>query len=67
MTLDEAIRIQRTVLGKLVSDNYLKADEYPAFNMGVEALERERLFRERLIELKLDRDIIPLPSEEETK
>ena len=39
MTIDEAIKVQRRVLGKLASDNYLKADEYQSFQLGIEALE----------------------------
>ena len=61
MTIDEAIKVQRRVLGKLASDNYLKADEYQSFQLGIEALEAIKAGREWGFLNSTDR----LPSEEE--
>ena len=62
MTLEEAIKEYQRGLQIGLPLVYLSPE---AARLGIEALEREKLYRQRLTDMKADNDIELLPSESE--
>ena len=63
MTLEEAIKNNAEL--EIELDACGQERQAKGVRLGIEALEREQLFRQRLIEMKCAQDIELLPSEEE--